>query len=111
MIICNQQLIDAVRQGNLHKTKELTDNGTDLNTTDNHGMTLLHLAIENGHSDIVKHVWSQSMMAWIKYKQFRKIYPLCTYKFIRSQTLESFKSFRIVIGHNEAVKVLFKLLM
>ncbi|MFP3036391.1 MAG: ankyrin repeat domain-containing protein [Wolbachia sp.] len=52
----NQELIDTAGQGNLNKVKELIDNGADLNTVDNYGMTPLHYAATSGNLNIIEYL-------------------------------------------------------
>ncbi|WP_051359856.1 ankyrin repeat domain-containing protein [Adhaeribacter aquaticus] len=47
--------IEAVKSGNLEEVKSLLDNEPDIvNTKDNKGYTLLHLAAQEGNGDLIK---------------------------------------------------------
>ncbi|NSM56492.1 ankyrin repeat domain-containing protein [Wolbachia endosymbiont of Atemnus politus] len=59
MMGINQELFDAVEQGNLSKVQECLEKGADVNDTNNWGWTPLHWAASDGKLEIVKFLVSK----------------------------------------------------
>jgi len=50
----NLELVKACEEGNVEKVKTLLENGADILYQDEKGKTLLHVACENGHKNVVE---------------------------------------------------------
>lgn len=49
-----QPLFDVAEKGDLESLKNFLKKGCDANATNDHGVTLLHLAAQGGHSEVIK---------------------------------------------------------
>jgi len=50
----NLELVKACEEGNVEKVKTLLENGANILYQDEKGKTLLHVACENGHKNVVE---------------------------------------------------------